>query len=57
MEKHPDTSGLPFSATQSLPRKLWTTPRLESMGTVAQVTSKVGSSTHRDSTNQRNKTF
>lgn len=37
--------------------KPWTLPRLARMGSVAEVTSKVGKSNHRDSTNTRNRTF
>ena len=37
--------------------KSWTLPRLARMGSVAEVTSKVGTSKHRDSKNRRNRTF
>ncbi|MCX5762150.1 MAG: hypothetical protein NTW72_11735 [Gemmatimonadetes bacterium] len=37
--------------------KLWTLPRLARMGSVSELTSKVGLSQHRDSNRQKNKTF
>ncbi len=57
MKEHPDPNRPRLTDAQASPRKVWTTPRLVRMGSVTEVTSKVGTSAHRDSTNTKNKTF
>jgi hypothetical protein len=57
MKDHPDPNSLRPTDAQASPRKVWTTPRLVCMGSVTEVTSKVGKSKHRDSKNFKNRTF